>query len=72
MAQNRSQQPHSTGSSGIAFQPGVVLRSGRAVRDQLGRAANDNRASLGHRLVSRAVTIASLALATALLWQWVA
>ncbi len=69
MAQNRSQQPRSSGLGGAAFQPGVVLRLGRAARDQIGHPANDNRATLARRLLTLSIRAGIAGAAAYVLWR---
>jgi len=65
------QQPHgrSAGRPSADVATGrVVLRHGRAARATMGRPANDNRASVGERLLGAGALLAILAAAAALVY----
>ena len=72
MAQKRSPQSDQPPPGETAGRALVQLRSGRVARDAIARPANDNGASLAHRLARGAAAVAGLALVTALLWRWIA
>ena len=71
MAQNRSQQPQTTGPGSPTGPPGAALRFGRLAREAIGRPANDNRASSGRRMAVAIVRTALIAVAAYALWRWV-